>query len=778
MARDIFSLVGRIRTDGFDTLKSNLNTVNKRVIRTANTINKFGRNVQKLGVGLTKLTAPITAIGAGLAVLTVKTGQYADSMLDLAEVTGLSTDSLQEFELVSKDAGVSFEGLMGTISKFQSRLPMIAKGTGPAADAMELLGTNVFDASGNVKDMDSLFPELIKKLQGVKNISERNALAQQIFGRSMQDLAPILGMSGDQLDKVRQSAHDMGVVMSRESLEKANQFRKTMETLQLKLAAAGRELAVGFLPIFQNVLIPFLQNVAIPAMQKFGNIIQSMGIWFSELTPFMQDTAIALITFVAGIGPLLIGVGKLISVVKTLKTTWLTLNAVMLANPILLVIALIAGLVTAGVVLYRNWDTVKEKLASAWDTIKYAFEQGVSFLKTALFTAVQAYLKYINLVARFIPGLSDKVDGLITKLDELKASEKELRFERSETRKAIKAEKEETEKLNKIIAKGTKAINKHNEAKENQRRKTLAQLEAEKKAAAEKEKLDKKAADEKEKLIEKEKLAEEEKRQQIKDTGIRLVNQAFDVFAKATDNKIKKAEFAADKEIKILTERYDAEILKLDQLNLSDSERAAKRELLDKKYADSKREIELSLDEQTKELRLKQARRDKAAAIFGIAVDTARGIAAALTIPPPLGWIMAGTTAGLGAIQAGLVAATPLPELAEGATITSSPGGANVIVGEGKQDELILPMRTGLNELVNGVVSGVKNLFTTPVLPSSLAGAQAAPVGGVFQGPGPGTTVLQVGTIIATDSSYRELWRKLKPFGIKEGNRTGQHGLI
>ncbi len=54
------------------------------------------------------------------------------------------------------------------------------------------------------------------------------------------------------------------------------------------------------------------------------------------------------------------------------------LNAAMTANPIGLVIVGIGLLVGAGILLYKNWDTVKEKASDLWVTIENAFKTGVN----------------------------------------------------------------------------------------------------------------------------------------------------------------------------------------------------------------------------------------------------------------------------------------------------------------------------------------------------------------------------------------------------------------
>lgn len=60
------------------------------------------------------------------------------------------------------------------------------------------------------------------------------------------------------------------------------------------------------------------------------------------------------------------------------------LNAALLANPITWIVGLIALLVAAGVLLYRNWDTVKEKLGQLWSATKEKFNGIKESMTTAM----------------------------------------------------------------------------------------------------------------------------------------------------------------------------------------------------------------------------------------------------------------------------------------------------------------------------------------------------------------------------------------------------------
>lgn len=80
----------------------------------------------------------------------------------------------------------------------------------------------------------------------------------------------------------------------------------------------------------------------------------------------------------------------------------------------------------------------------------------------------------------------------------------------------------------------------------------------------------------------------------------------------------------------------------------------------------------------------------KAAALTQIAIDTPVAIGRALAaFPPPFNFAAAGAVGAAMAIQAGRIAGIPL---AEGGIIPATPGGVPAIIGEGGQDEMVIPL--------------------------------------------------------------------------------------
>ena len=314
---------------------------------------RVGRSMQQVGSSLTRsLTLPLAAVGAAFAAATVEAGNYADKILDLEQITGLSTESLQELEHVATVAGVSFEGLTGTIQRFSARLPQIEAGTSESAIAFDKLGVALRDSQGNVRDMEELFPELIMSLQNVENVTERNAIAQQVFGRSLNDLAPILGMTADQFEAARSEAHELGLVLDGDALNAANDYRVEIESLGAQLKTLWRNFAVD--------LIPVIKDTVLPAFRSLMASVRSALEGFGNLDSGLQRTILIVAATAAAIGPAVGLAGKIMSAAGAIRGLGVAFG---LSNPMLAAFLVTLTAIVAGVgfLIHRARTAAKER---------------------------------------------------------------------------------------------------------------------------------------------------------------------------------------------------------------------------------------------------------------------------------------------------------------------------------------------------------------------------------------------------------------------------------
>lgn len=234
----------RITADNSD-LKKGLKDSEKQVSGFSSTVKKAG--VALLGVFAAK------ELAQGIKRVVVDLGNMADRLLDLEQITGISTDKLQEYEQVARVAGVNSETLATAVQGLTRRLAATDTATSPLNIGLGKLGITAKTAAGEIRNGADVMEEAIAKLAEMDNVTERNVLGAQIFGRAWMDLAPVLALGADGIEKARNQAHELGLVLDKEALEKANEFRIELETLNARVSQIGKNIGMFLIPILLNL---------------------------------------------------------------------------------------------------------------------------------------------------------------------------------------------------------------------------------------------------------------------------------------------------------------------------------------------------------------------------------------------------------------------------------------------------------------------------------------------------------------------------------------------
>lgn len=208
--------------------------------------------VDKLGQFSASGAAAVTVVGGlvgALAKSTMDMSKTADDLLTLSTQTSLTTDQLQEFEYASELVDVSTDTLRGSLVKLTNNMQTAATGTGSAAEAFKKLHVKVSDSSGKLKDNYEVFLKTIDALGKVKNETERDALAMDIFGRSATDLNPLIEAGSGRLKELAEQAHEVGYVVDNETLQSFGELDDAMQKLDKQGDAVKRSFAEALLPI-------------------------------------------------------------------------------------------------------------------------------------------------------------------------------------------------------------------------------------------------------------------------------------------------------------------------------------------------------------------------------------------------------------------------------------------------------------------------------------------------------------------------------------------------
>lgn len=335
----------------------------------------FGEASVKAGESLRGLSMVAGAVDVALAGLTVKAGATADDLNTMAKVTGISTQELQKYKLSADLLDVSVETIAKSQTKMKKSMYSAQQGSEGMAEAFNTLGVSIVDSNGNLRDQSDVFEETIKALGQMSNETERDALAMQIFGKSATELNPLIEDNGETFQKVADifAKNNLDVV-DQETIDKANQFNDALDTIKLTgmatLSTVGMQLA-GYLA---------------PAMEKVADVIGKIMGWLSQLDPAVLTVIGAIAGVVAVLSPLLIGIGKVAMGISSIMTLASTLAPILAgaSATILPIIGIIAGLIAVGVLLYKNWDTIKYYAGVVWEGIKTTVTTVVTTISTTV----------------------------------------------------------------------------------------------------------------------------------------------------------------------------------------------------------------------------------------------------------------------------------------------------------------------------------------------------------------------------------------------------------
>lgn len=237
----------------------------------------------------------------------------------------------------------------------QRKLLGIEEGGGPAAKVMQELGVSVTGADGQLRSMDALFPELIAKLQQVENPTRRNALATQIFGRNVAEIAPLLAMSKAEMDKLTQAAHESGNVLGSQVVAALAKFDDKLDGLEKRIAGFVTKAVAGFFSLpepIQGAILAFLGIAAIA-----GPLMQAIALLSTLKTAVMAASVAANIAKLSFIQAWIAALG-----------------------PIAPLVAAIAGIGLAVYAVIKYWEPIKAFFANLWDGIKGIFTAHVNWI--------------------------------------------------------------------------------------------------------------------------------------------------------------------------------------------------------------------------------------------------------------------------------------------------------------------------------------------------------------------------------------------------------------
>lgn len=182
------------------------------------------------------------------------------------------------------------------------------------------------------------------------------------------------------------------------------QARNSTGGIATSITVAKTQIVKGVADII-NSLDQFLKDEGLGGI---GEIISNIGKKSKEVLDYVAQKLPETIKFLKDIAPVVAAIttafivfkGALAikDIIKSVRQSFVLLNATLAANPILLIVSLIAGLVVAFIYLWNNSESFRNFWIGLWDSIKKVVSTAVNFI-------VQWFNKIVDFVKNNWQGI-------------------------------------------------------------------------------------------------------------------------------------------------------------------------------------------------------------------------------------------------------------------------------------------------------------------------------------------------------------------------------------
>ena len=251
-------------------------------------------------------TAAAIAVGKEFVQAATDTATYGDTVDKVSQKLGISKKSYQELDYVMQLCGTSIESNQAGFKTLNNKIADAASGSADAAAMFEGLGVSMEDLQ-NLSTED-IFLKTIEGLQQMPEGAERAALAVDLFGKSGQNLAPLLNMSNEEMQDAIDLANEYGMVMDDEAIEASADYIDALTTMKKTFTGLKNSLMTQFLPSMTEVMEGL---AAIFAGDEGGIQMVQEGIQgiidnIASVSPqLFQLVTVIVNALIAGFGPML-----------------------------------------------------------------------------------------------------------------------------------------------------------------------------------------------------------------------------------------------------------------------------------------------------------------------------------------------------------------------------------------------------------------------------------------------------------------------------------------
>lgn len=253
LQREIASTEGKLKSLKAEARESNVNlNAMKEILGKVGSVGKVVGAVTVASIVAIGTTA--VATGKKLFSMAKATSDMGDEIDKESQKLGISAENYQKLDYAMQMNGASIDDVSKGVKTITTELGKAEKGVAGAGKQFKELGVSLTDSNGKIKTNEQVLLESIDALSKMENENQRNALAQEIFGKSASELKPLLNSGAEGIKELMQEAEDYGMVMSDEAVKSSAEFEDSLTRLTKTAEGLKNQLGASLMPSITQIM--------------------------------------------------------------------------------------------------------------------------------------------------------------------------------------------------------------------------------------------------------------------------------------------------------------------------------------------------------------------------------------------------------------------------------------------------------------------------------------------------------------------------------------------
>lgn len=174
-----------------------------------------------------------------------ESADWADGILTLSAQTGIATDTLQELGYAARFVDVEVDTMTSGMAKIVKAINEAKISGDNFIETTGGLRIGLEDSNGQLKSSEELFYNAVDAIGTLANETDREAASQDLFGKSYQDLMPLIKAGTGALEEYAEQAKNTGVILDEGLVVALGKLDDKMEATEAQTESFMKKIAAS-----------------------------------------------------------------------------------------------------------------------------------------------------------------------------------------------------------------------------------------------------------------------------------------------------------------------------------------------------------------------------------------------------------------------------------------------------------------------------------------------------------------------------------------------------